>query len=465
LLGAVPSPCAEIDSRRVGITAALSKKPKNTGEMKMKNMRYLKRRFLAASVCLGAFAGGCIAAHAQNSEAGAIAQLQKQNADLQKRLDALETKMTDGGMDTKDMVTPPTVSAATATILSGYVQTSYFDNLNNPSGGSSAGYLWNTKSNNFSINKVKLTLASPAFDPSPDKWDAGYRFSLIAGQDAPILNSNSGTNGFQYLREAYVDINVPIGNGLDVRAGEMISLLNYESGDGGAANDNFSQGYQWYYTGDGPETGLQLSYDITKWLNVKVRIEDSLYGGATSSRNEKGYMGSINLKPSSTLWINLLGFGGLGVGNEDADGGEILAGWNATKKLGFGFEGDYFHLDADSGQSGELWSLGTWASYNFTPEVGLAFRGEYLNDPNGAGLNVDSLNGMGTAPGLRGGTSAIASPDQHGDLASLTLTLNWKPTPNIKIQPEIRYDTTSYAYGFNGKTEQIIAGCGISYLY
>jgi hypothetical protein len=442
-------------------------KPKPRGENEMKKMKYLKKRFLAAGVCLGAFAGGCLAAQAQDNQADAIAQLQKQNQALQKRLDALENTVDNQGIrgDSKEMETPPSVSAATATILSGYVQTSYFDNLNNPSGGQNAGYLWNTRNNNFSINKVKLTLASPAFDPSGDKWNAGYRFSLLAGEDAPILNSNSGTNGFQYLREAYVDINVPVGNGLDVRAGDMISLLNYESGDGGAANENFSQGYQWYYTGDGPETGVQLSYDITKWLNVKVRIEDSLYGGATSSKNEKGYMGSLNFKPTSSLWINLLGFGGEGVGNEDADGGEILAGYQITKKLGTGFEGDYFHLDADSGQSGELWSLGTWVWYDFTPQVGLAFRGEYLNDPNGAGLNVSSLNGSALAPPLRGGTSAISSPDQHGDLASLTLTLNWKPTPNIKIQPEIRYDTTSYAGGFNGKSFQIIAGAGISYLY
>ncbi|HEY0256329.1 MAG TPA: outer membrane beta-barrel protein [Candidatus Methylacidiphilales bacterium] len=430
----------------------------------MKKMRDLRRCFLAGGLFLGVSAAGSIAAHAQDTQADAIAKLQAQNQALQKRLDALEDKMDNGGIDSKEMSTPPSVTAATVTILSGYVQTSYFDNLNHPAGGNSAGYLWNTKSNNFSINKVKLTLASPAVVPNGDKWDAGYRFSLLAGEDAPILNTNSGTNGFQYLREAYVDINIPIGNGLDVKAGDMISLLNYESGDGGAANENFSQGYQWYYTGDGPETGVQLSYDITKWLNVKVRIEDGLFS-AVATRDHKGYMGSINVKPSSTSWISLLGFGGEGVGNEDADGGEILAGWQITKKLGTGFEGDYFHLDAETGQSGELWSLGTWVWYDFTPEVGLAFRGEFVGDPDGAGLNVSSLNGSALAPPLRGGTSAISSPDQSGDIASLTLTLNFRPTPNIKIQPEIRYDTTTYAGGFNGKTDQIIAGCGISYLY
>jgi hypothetical protein len=428
----------------------------------MKNMRDLKKRLFTIGVCLGIFTSSGVVVHAQTSQADAIAQLQKQNEALQKRLDALETTVSNEGIaaDPKQ-ITTPTVTAANAMIISGYVQTSYFDNLENPSGGSNAGYLWNTKNNNFSINKVKFTVASPPVVRSGDNWDAGYRLSLIAGQDAPILNSNSSTTGFDYLREAYVDINVPIGNGLNIKAGDMISLLNYESGDGGAANVNFSQGYQWYYTGDGPETGVQLDYDFTNWFNVKFRIEDGLYDGAISSRNEKGFMGSLNFKPTSKFWFNLLGFGGLGVGDEDADGGEILAGYQVTKQLGTAFEGDYFHLDATTGQSGELWSIGGWAWYDFTPKLGLAFRAEFLDDPDGVGLNVSDPNSLAPAPNGAG----ISSTDNSGDLASFTLTLNLKPTPNIKIQPEIRYDATSYAGGFNGKAQQIIVGCGISYLY
>jgi cell division protein FtsB len=67
-----------------------SKTKKPRGENEMKKMKYLRKRLLAAGVCLGTFAGGGIAAQAQDSQADAIAQLQKQNATLLKRLDALE---------------------------------------------------------------------------------------------------------------------------------------------------------------------------------------------------------------------------------------------------------------------------------------------------------------------------------------------------------------------------------------
>src|SRR4029079_17905232 len=125
--------------------------------------------------------------------------------------------------------------------------------------------------------------------------------SLIAGEDAPIVNTKSSTIGFDYLREAFVEMNVPIGNGLDVRVGELISLLNYESGDGGAVNANFSQGYQWFFTGNPPAAGVQLGYTFTDWLDIKVRAQNGLYAGAIDNNGTPAFMGSIGLKPMKDL--------------------------------------------------------------------------------------------------------------------------------------------------------------------
>jgi len=421
-----------------------------------------KNRLKSAGACIGLIASGGMALHAQttDNDTNAIATLQQQNQTLQQRLDALEDVVKKEGLMPSG--TPPKlVSAMSEMTISGFVQASYFYNLNRPASGYSDGYLWNTKDNSFSINKVKITFASPPAGADGSQWGAGYRVSLMAGEDAPILNSGSGSatdRGFDYLREAYIDLNVPVGSGLNVKAGELISLLNYESGDGGAANPNFSQGYQWYYTGDGPEAGVQLGYTFTDWLDVKFRVENGLYAGPISSADGKGVMGSIDLKPCDKLWVNLLGFGGNGNGTLDVDGGEILAGYQVTSQLGAGFEGDYFHFVVDNGPKGDLWSLGLWVWYDFTPKVGLALRGEYLDDEDGLGLNTR----LG-APAPFG--AGIFSPDSNGDLEEVTLTLNYKPAPNLKIQPEIRYNHTSYTDGFNGKRDQFIIGCGASYLF
>ena len=189
---------------------------------------------------------------AQTADPARVDRIEKENADLRKRLETLEMVAQKEGLVASAAKGAMPVNATSKMSLSGFVTASYFHDTSNPPNRTSPGCLWNRQSDTFSVNKVKLTLASPAVEASGEKWDAAYRASLIFGQDVPIVNSGSTINGFENIREAYVELNVPIGTGLNVKAGELISLLNYESGDGGAANDNFSQGYQWFYTGNDP---------------------------------------------------------------------------------------------------------------------------------------------------------------------------------------------------------------------
>ena len=184
-------------------------------------------RLKTAGACIGMIASGGVAVHAQTTDTNAITTLQQQNQVLQQRLDALEDLAKKQGLMPSGTA-PKLVSAMTDMTISGFVQASYFYNVNRPASGYSDGYLWNTKDNSFSINKVKITFASPTAGADGGQWGAGYRVSLMAGEDAPILNSGASTTGFDYLREAYIDMNVPIGTGLNIKAGELISLLNYE---------------------------------------------------------------------------------------------------------------------------------------------------------------------------------------------------------------------------------------------
>ncbi len=226
-------------------------------------------------------------------------------------------------------------------------------------------------------------------------------------------------------------------------------MLNYESGDGGAVNDNFSQGYQWFYTGNGPAAGAQLGYTFTDWLNVKVRLQNGLYAGPVDNNNNKLVMGAIGLTPSDKVWFSLVGF----VGRENTamtvEGGSLLAGWQATDKLHFGTELDYFVFDIGNNSS-PVWSTGGWISYALADKIGAAVRAEFLSDSNGVDASADPLG----------------FPLNSGqDIASFTFTLNIKPVPNIKIQPEIRYDHTSLTDGYGKKADRVIIGLGVSYLF
>lgn len=395
---------------------------------------------------------GVVPAFAQTER---VERLEKENTELKSRLEAVENMMKKEGVMASGKTQP--LKALSEMQISGFATASYFYDTSDPADRKSNGYLWNTSESSFSINKVKLTLASPPVERSGDTWDAGYRASLIFGEDAPIVNTGGENQGLEDLREAYVELNAPVGTGLNIKAGQLISLLNYESGDGGAANANFSQGYQWFYTGNGPSAGVQLGYTFTDWLDVKVRVQNGLYAGAIDNNGGKTVMGAIGIKPMKDLWFSLIGFGGDENKAFSVTGGSLLAGYQVTEPFALGFEFDYFRFDPSPAPEADFWSIGGWATYDFTPKVGLALRAEHLDDKDGFGLK-------GIALGGRAG-SALMSPDPEGDLQSFTLTLNYKPVPSVKIQPEIRYDHTSYSGAFDGQDSRFLVGVGISYLF
>lgn len=421
--------------------------------MKFKMSRNITNHRRSKFKSLGLYLGSAVVAastalHAQPAT-GSVEKLEKENQDLRKRLDALESAaqkagtMPSGGMQS--------LKALSDSTISGFVSASYFYDSSTPKDGVSNGYLWSRDHNSFTLNKVKITLEKPV-ETSGDKWDAGYRASLIFGQDAQFVNTGGELQGLETLREAFVNVNVPMGTGLNVKAGQLISLLNFESGDGGVANPNFSQGNQWFFTGNGPSTGVQLGYNLTEKVDFKVRVQNGLFTGVKDGNGFKTLMGSLGLKPDDKTSISLIGFGG----REGADnslwlkGGSLIASRQLVEKcnLNIATELDYFSADQVKG-SKDWWSIGGWIWTDFTPKAGLAFRGDYINDGDGAGTS--GLLGFPVNTGM--------------DLYSLTLTLNLRPTPALKIQPEIRYEHTTLKGGFDGDQSRVIAGIGASYAF
>jgi hypothetical protein len=384
-------------------------------------------------------------------DAAKLDKLEQENQDLRKRLDALESvAKAEGILGEPGKTSNPLLTKIAGTKIEGFVTASYFYDTSTPPGGTSPGYLWNRQANSFSLNKFKLTLSSTPVERSGDTWSAAYRASLIFGQDAPIVNSGASKVGFSSLREAYVELNAPIGTGLNIKAGELISLLNYESGDGGAANDNFSQGYQWFYTGNGPAAGVQVGYTFTDWLDAKVRVQNGLYAGPVDNNSAKTVMGAIGIKPTSTSWLSLVG----STGRESAAIRNIhvislLGGWSVTEKFHLGTELDQFWFETATATS-PVWSAGGWASYSFTDKVAAALRAEFLSDSKGVDASGDPLG---------------FAPNAGQDISSVAFTLNFKPAPNIKIQPEIRYDHASLSHSFGKRADRVLLGVGVSYLF
>src|SRR5204863_6086662 len=100
-------------------------------------------------------------------------------------------------------------------------------------------------------------------------WAAGYRADLWLGPDANTLGTQSvlasSMSDFA-IRQAYVALRVPVGNGLDFKFGVFDSIIGYESVES-PSNPNFTRSY-----GHGIEpqthTGLLAPYRFNDVISI-----------------------------------------------------------------------------------------------------------------------------------------------------------------------------------------------------
>ncbi|MGD0813945.1 MAG: outer membrane beta-barrel protein [Verrucomicrobiota bacterium] len=174
--------------------------------------------------------------------------------------------------------TPSLMTALSATTISGYVDTSA---VWNPGTGTAntAPYAFNAgKQNGFNLDAVDIKLSKPM---EQGKWSAGYVAELSYGPDAQAIDA-----GAYPIRQAYVDLGVPIGNGLELKLGRFDNILGYESSDA-MNNPNWTRSYG--YTFEPTEhTGLLASYKFADWIGLQAGIVD-----------EVNTIGSVNYRSES----------------------------------------------------------------------------------------------------------------------------------------------------------------------
>ncbi len=212
------------------------------------------------------------------------------------------------------------LTALSSTTLSGYVNTSAIWQPGTAKAGVAGipGRAFDgpqSKQDGFNLDVVSLTLSKPV---SEGDWGAGYTAQIWAGPDAANFNTSVpngfGSGGDFGVKQAFVDLHAPIGNGLDIKLGHFNYIGGYEVPDAGG-NPNYSRSFAWTQE-PASHTGVLLSYTVCDWLtlmggvantyNNGVNWRGTRDGGVTTSETEKTYMGMIMLTAPTN------GFGFLG---------------------------------------------------------------------------------------------------------------------------------------------------------
>ena len=428
-------------------------------------MRRCRTFGLCLAVSLALAAPAARADQQKMSDSQRLDQLEKENADLRRRLELLEGSSTQDVYVAKASIPEKTLEFLGQTELSGFVSSSFFHNFNNSSDGLIPGRGFDYRSDQFMINKFVITLEKPV-DYNAFDWTAGYSVQTIFGQDAEFTQQddfNLGTDGDLFL--ANVVVNVPVGNGLKITIGKYGTPLGYEL-TLTEQNANWSGGNQWTFVEPFTHTGVVLGYKPTSELEVQLLLNNG-WDDVNDNNNAKSLMGYINYAPNDNTSFTLIGYGGPEQDDNSSnwrDGVELVATRVLTPQLSSAVQIDYgheqnaaVHLDPATGDpfiSGDAqwWAAGLWLTYDFTEKVQAALRGDYLNDINGARTS-DS-------------PSRNPLPANSGqELYSVTLTLNYKPLKEVRISPEFRWDHSTLDNAFNGYADQITLGFGVAYFY
>jgi hypothetical protein len=309
-------------------------------------------------------------------------------------------------------------------------------------------------------NEIDINAANVVFDlaPATDKLDAGFKAEFLFGQNAAVTKSlglDLGQNAD--LIQGYAILNLPLrgeGKYVQFRVGKMATLMGLEVIED-VLNPNLSVANQFVYLENFTNTGLRVDVKPSDLLDFQLAVFNG-WDVVEDNNTRKSFMGRLGIAATPTTTVGLLGY----FGPEQTDattnryGGEVLL----TQKLAGGRAS--VALQADYGQDEDLvapgenakwWGVGLWGTYDLTPKVGLALRGDYIDDSDGARTS---------------GVFGFPANTEH-TFGSATATLNVKAFPGALIRPEIRYDRSNMeVYGEDDPSKnQVSFGLGASYVF
>lgn len=337
--------------------------------------------------------------------------------------------------------------------LSGYVETSYSVSTR-PSRSVIVGRLFDRLNDQFMLNALKISLDKPY---ASSRLDAGFHTDILFGQNATPIQSTGLRLGDQGdLTQLYVVLNVPTpnGHGVQFRVGKMVSLLGVETLDP-VRNPVWSMGYQAAFVENATSTGLDVNYRINRHVEVEARFVNGADRVSTTN-SHKSVAAQLRMTPDAASYIAVLGYVGPQEANSSARryGTQGIVSYAFTKKLTTWIQGDYGREQANDAlpnptRDAIWWAVGGWLTYDVASEVGLALRGDYLRDEQGA-----RTSGVFGFP-----------PNVGQKVGSATATLNVRSWPNVLIRPEVRYDRSSLATAFGGHDNQFTFALSVNYVY
>jgi hypothetical protein len=323
------------------------------------------------------------------------------------------------------------------------------------------------KQDGFNLDVVKIAIAKPE-DESP--WASGYDIELLFGPDA--VGYNPSANGDQNedfaIKQAYVTLRTPVGNGIDWKIGVFDTVIGYEVTDAGS-NPNYTRSIG-YAVEPTEHTGVLATYKINDQWSFSAGVANTLSAGINARDMESGYvngdgsdwkktlMGSVTYTaPSSWGWAAgssiyagvVYGFATGSGGNGYQSGYQQNYYFGATmntpwKPLTAGIAFDYVRNNGggfeefDFSERTDVYVIGAYATYKATDKLSINGRAEYAHSDFKENSDFFFDNG-----------------EFQADAYEITGTVEYDLWANVMTRAELRFDHNNDFEGFGDHADAL----------
>jgi hypothetical protein len=334
--------------------------------------------------------------------------------------------------------------------LSIYLQGGYTINFSHPDPSENALRLFDHKANSFTLD-----LAQIQFMKDAPVGGVGYKLKVSVGETAKYIHSRglgikdgqaaADTDVFD-LTEAYLQYNAPLGRGLKFTIGKFATFLGAEVIEA-KDNPNYSRSFLFNYAVPFTHTGLSAAYSFSDIIAVTGYLVNG-WDNTDDNNTGKSYGLSVAITPMEQVSMNFNFMYGPEQASNNSNN-RFIFDWVGTikpiKNLSLILNTDYGieQKDANAGGRDSLWAgIAGIVKYDFTDLFGLAVRGEYFNDQDGART--------GTPQALR----------------EFTVTPEFRVAKGLIVRPEFRYDISDQNSFNNSKAKsQFTFALGVMYTW
>jgi hypothetical protein len=307
--------------------------------------------------------------------------------------------------------------------------------------------------NTFDINQIDLEI-DRTITADPAKFNWGFKVEGLFGRDAAFIHSNGildnnskhggGPKNQVDLEQAYLLINLPVGNGLLLTAGKFATLLGEETIN--PTNNQFlSHSFSFEFGVPLTQTGLLATYAFTPTLTATAGFTRGWNQSTSDNNGDLDFLGEVIYHWGDQLTLTgNLSVGPQGIlpfGPPDYKDWwvvpEIIASYSATKELTLSADAVY----GNAAGSGQWYGLAGYAKYVLSPIITLNGRVEWYDDAKGF------TTGFGSNLNAYEATAGVGITPLPNDPIFQFLTL----------RPEIRYDWADHAVFDGGKWGELTA--------